>query len=100
MVTAKKQLIINRFIFHNHKFKTMDLILLDAVANAGGAIGAGLAAVGAGIGIGQIGKGALESIARQPEASNDIRANMILTAALVEGAALFAIIVGFLAMVL
>ena len=54
---------------------------------------------GAGIGIGQIGKGAVEAIARQPEASNDIRANMILTAAFVEGAALFAIIVGFLAMV-
>jgi F-type H+-transporting ATPase subunit c len=69
-------------------------------ANAGGAIGAGLAAIGAGIGIGQIGKGAVEAIARQPEASNDIRANMILTAALVEGAALFAIIVGFLAMVM
>lgn len=69
-------------------------------ANAGGAIGAGLAAMGAGIGIGQIGKGAVESIARQPEAMNDIRANMILAAALVEGAALFAIIVGFLAMVL
>jgi F-type H+-transporting ATPase subunit c len=69
-------------------------------ANAGGAIGAGLAAIGAGIGIGQIGKGAVESIARQPEAMNDIRANMILAAALVEGAALFAIIVGFLAMVL
>jgi F-type H+-transporting ATPase subunit c len=80
----------------------MDFTLLSDIANAnaGGAIGAGLAAVGAGIGIGQIGKGALESIARQPEASNDIRANMILTAALVEGAALFAIIVGFLAMVL
>ena len=78
----------------------MHVILLDALANAGGAVGAGLAAVGAGIGIGQIGKGALESIARQPEASNDIRANMILPAALVEGAALFAIIVGFLAMVL
>ena len=44
--------------------------------------------------------GAVESIARQPEAVNDIRANMILTAALIEGAALFAIIVGFLAMVL
>ena len=58
------------------------------------------AAIGAGIGIGQIGKGAVEAIARQPESSNDIRANMILTAALVEGAALFAIIVGFLAMVL
>ncbi|MFT3846705.1 MAG: ATP synthase F0 subunit C [Lacibacter sp.] len=96
----KKQRIINRFLIINYKFTIMHVILLDALANAGGAVGAGLAAVGAGIGIGQIGKGALESIARQPEASNDIRANMILTAALVEGAALFAIIVGFLAMVL
>ena len=63
----------------------------------GGAIGAGLAAIGAGIGIGQIGNGAVESIARQPEASNDIRANMILTAAFVEGVALFAVIAGLLA---
>jgi F-type H+-transporting ATPase subunit c len=78
----------------------MHVLLLAAMANAGGAIGAGLAAIGAGIGIGQIGKGAVEAIARQPEALNDIRANMILTAALVEGAALFGIIVGFLAMVL
>jgi len=78
----------------------MTVLLASPLGNAGGAIGAGLAAVGAGIGIGQIGKGAVEAIARQPEASNDIRANMILTAALVEGAALFAIIVGFLAMVL
>ena len=76
----------------------MNVILLDATANAGGAIGAGLAAIGAGIGIGQIGKGAVEAIARQPEASNDIRANMILTAALVEGVALFGVIVGILAM--
>jgi len=76
----------------------LSFILLDATANAGGAIGAGLGAVGAGIGIGQIGKGAVEAIARQPEASNDIRANMILTAALVEGVALFAVIVGILAM--
>ena len=76
----------------------LNVILLDATANAGGAIGAGLGAVGAGIGIGQIGKGAVEAIARQPEASNDIRANMILTAALVEGVALFAVIVGILAM--
>ena len=79
----------------------MDLlmVLLSDVANsnAGGAIGAGLGAMGAGLGIGQIGKGAVEAIARQPEALNDIRANMILTAALVEGAALFAIIVGLLA---
>jgi F-type H+-transporting ATPase subunit c len=80
---------------------SLSTILLDAAtAKAGGAIGAGLAAVGAGLGIGQIGKGAVESIARQPEAMNDIRANMILAAALVEGAALFGIIVGFLAMVL
>ncbi|MGN6265540.1 MAG: ATP synthase F0 subunit C [Ginsengibacter sp.] len=63
----------------------------------GGAIGAGLAAVGAGIGIGQIGKGAVEGIARQPEAANEIRANMILAAALVEGVALFAVIAGLLA---
>lgn len=70
------------------------------LAQAGGAIGAGIAAIGAGLGIGQIGKGAVESIARQPQVANDIRANMILTAALIEGAALFAIIVGFLAMVL
>jgi len=80
----------------------MDLltVLLSEVAwaNAGGAIGAGLAAVGAGIGIGQIGKGAVEAIARQPEAINDIRANMILTAAFVEGVALFAVIAGVLAM--
>ena len=69
-----------------------------ALSHLGGAIGAGLAAIGAGIGIGQIGKGALEAIARQPEASNDIRANMILTAAFVEGVALFAVIAGILAM--
>ena len=75
-------------------------VLLSTVpwANAGGAIGAGLAAIGAGIGIGQIGKGAVEAIVRQPEAMNDIRANMILTAALIEGVALFAVIAGILSM--
>jgi len=92
------------FFFTKYKVTIMDLMTVllagTPIGNAGGAIGAGLAAIGAGIGIGQIGKGAVEAIARQPEASNDIRANMILTAALVEGAALFAIIVGFLAMVL
>ena len=59
-------------------------------------LGAGLAAVGAGLGIGRIGGSALESIARQPEAINDIRSNMILTAALVEGAAFFAMVIGLL----
>jgi F-type H+-transporting ATPase subunit c len=57
-----------------------------------GAIGAGLAVIGAGIGIGMIGGKAVESIARQPEASGDIRGAMILMAALVEGAALIAMI--------
>jgi F-type H+-transporting ATPase subunit c len=62
-------------------------------AKMGAAIGAGLAAIGAGIGIGNIGKSALESIARQPEAVGDIRANMIVAAALIEGAVFFAIVV-------
>ena len=56
------------------------------------AIGAGLAVIGAGIGIGNVGAKAMEAIARQPEAVGDIRANMILMAALVEGAALIAIL--------
>ncbi len=60
------------------------------------AVGAGLAVIGGGIGIGLIGKGAVESIARQPEAKGPIGTNMILTAALVEGAALFAVVVGLL----
>jgi F-type H+-transporting ATPase subunit c len=60
------------------------------------ALGAGAAALGAGVGIGRIGGSALESIARQPEAINDIRSSMILAAALVEGAAFFAMVIGLL----
>lgn len=60
------------------------------------AIGAGLAVLGAGIGIGQIGGKAMEGIARQPEAAGEIRTAMIIAAALVEGAALFAIVVALL----
>ena len=56
----------------------------------------GIAAIGAGIGVGRIGGSALESIARQPEATGDIRANMIIAAALVEGVALFAVVVALL----
>ena len=59
----------------------------------GAGIGAGIATIGAGIGVGQIGKGAMESIARQPEAVADIRTNMIIAAALVEGVALLGEIV-------
>jgi len=61
------------------------------------AIGAGLAVVGGGLGIGLIGKGAVESIARQPEAAGTISTQMILAAALVEGATLFAVVVALLA---
>ncbi len=60
------------------------------------AIGMGLAVIGAGLGIGNIGAKAMEAIARQPEAMGDIRANMILMAAFVEGAALIAILLSFL----
>jgi F-type H+-transporting ATPase subunit c len=60
------------------------------------AIGAGLAVIGAGIGIGNIGAKAMESIARQPEAVNDIRSNMLIMAALIEGVALFAVVVALL----
>jgi len=60
------------------------------------AIGMGLAVIGAGIGVGNIGAKAMEAIARQPEAVGDIRSNMILMAALVEGAALIAIIFSYL----
>ncbi len=60
------------------------------------ALGAGLAALGAGLGIGSIGGKAVEAIARQPEATNEIRGAMILAAALVEGAAVIAIIISFL----
>ncbi len=62
------------------------------------AIGAGLAAIGAGLGIGKIGGSAMDAIARQPEASGDIRMSMIIAAGLVEGAALFAIVVCLLAL--
>ncbi|MBT3207764.1 MAG: ATP synthase F0 subunit C [Bacteroidetes bacterium] len=67
-----------------------------AIAKMGAGIGAGIAVVGAGIGIGKIGGSAMESIARQPEAVGDIRSNMIIAAALVEGVAFFAIVVCFL----
>lgn len=63
------------------------------VLGLGASFGAAIAAIGAGIGIGKIGAAAMEAIARQPEASGDIRSNMIVIAALVEGVALFAVIV-------
>ena len=71
-----------------------------ATAKLGAAIGAGIAAIGAGFGIGKIGGSAMEAIGRQPEASGDIRSNMIVAAALVEGVAFLAIIVAILALLM
>jgi F-type H+-transporting ATPase subunit c len=79
-------------------------ILLQATAMSAGigklgaTIGAGLAVIGAGIGIGRIGGSAMESMARQPSAAGDIRTSMLIIAALVEAASLFAIVVCFLAL--
>ncbi len=61
------------------------------------AIGMGIAVIGAGIGIGNVGAKAMEAISRQPEAVGDIRSNMILIAGLIEGAAIIAIVLSFLA---
>ncbi|MCD4769909.1 MAG: ATP synthase F0 subunit C [Bacteroidales bacterium] len=61
------------------------------------AVGAGLAVIGAGLGIGRIGGQAMEAIARQPEAASKIQTAMIISAALIEGAALFAIVVALIA---
>ncbi len=81
----------------------LSMILLQVAAGAslakiGAALGAGLAAVAAGIGIGRIGSSAMDAIARQPEQTGNIRTNMIVIAALIEGVALFAIIVCLLAL--
>ncbi len=62
----------------------------------GAGLAAGLAAVGAGLGIGQIGGGASQGIARQPEAADKIRAAGIIFAALIEGVALFGLVIGLL----
>ncbi|MFC2758752.1 ATP synthase F0 subunit C [Hallella multisaccharivorax] len=75
-------------------------LLLQAAAaglgKLGVGLGVGLAAIGAGIGIGRIGGQAMDAMARQPEVINKIFTNMIVAAALVEGVALFAVVVAFL----
>ena len=71
----------------------LGILAAEALVGLGASIGAAIAAIGAGIGIGKIGGAAMEAIARQPESAGDIRSNMIVIAALVEGVALFAVIV-------
>jgi F-type H+-transporting ATPase subunit c len=76
--------------------QTVPLISDKGIAVGGAAIGMGLAVIGAGRGIGQIGGQAVEGIARQPEAAGRISTNMLIAAALVEGVAFAAIVLGFL----
>jgi F-type H+-transporting ATPase subunit c len=77
----------------------LSLLLADiAIAKFGAAVGAGLAAIGAGIGIGRIGGQAMDAMARQPEKMGDLRSSMIIAAALVEGVAFFAVIIALLAL--
>ncbi|MDY4409839.1 MAG: ATP synthase F0 subunit C [Prevotella sp.] len=75
-------------------------LLLQAAAaglgKLGAGVGAGLAAIGAGIGIGRIGGNAMDAMARQPEVISKIFTNMIVAAALIEGVALFAVVVAML----
>jgi len=71
-----------------------------AGAAVGGAIGVGLIVIGAGLGIGRIGGSAVESIARQPEAADRIQPAMLLTAAFIEGVALFSVVVALLGIIL
>ena len=83
----------------------LSTVLLQALAGAsigklGAAIGAGVAAIGAGIGIGKIGSSAMEGIARQPEMAGNIRTSMLIIAALIEGVALFAVIVCMLVLLM
>ena len=71
----------------------LQVVAADVLGKAGIALSAAIAALAAGYGIGKIGSAATESIARQPEAGGSIRSSMIIVAAMIEGAALFAIIV-------
>ena len=72
------------------------LLAIEGVAKLGAAVGAGLAAIGAGLGIGKIGGSAMDAMARQPEVMNKLFTNMIVAAALIEGVALFAAVIAFL----
>jgi len=89
----------NLVVTFNTNNMTLLAIILQVAANLipiakmGAGLGAGIAVIGAGLGIGKIGGSALVSIARQPEAVGDIRSNMIIAAALVEGVAFAAIVV-------
>lgn len=68
----------------------------DGLSNIGKGVGAGITILGAGLGLGFIGAKMTESMARQPEMANDLRIAAIIMAALLEGVALFALLICFL----
>jgi F-type H+-transporting ATPase subunit c len=72
---------------------TMMLFLDASLALLGAGMGAGVVTLGAAFGIGKIGSAAMEAIARQPEASNKVQTAMIIAAALIEGVALFGVLI-------
>ncbi|SDB62231.1 ATP synthase F0 subcomplex C subunit [Flavobacteriaceae bacterium MAR_2010_188] len=80
----------------------MSLALLQEAVTIGygpmAAIGAGLAAIGGGIGVGRIGASAMEAMARQPEMQGKLQGSAIVLVAFIEAIALFAVVVSFLAM--
>jgi len=69
------------------------IFILDTLYLAGAGLGAGLVVLGAALGIGKIGSSAMEAIARQPESSDKVQTAMIIASALIEGVALFAVLV-------
>jgi len=90
--TSRKSKYKHLLIIKNLKIMISALFLAaEGLAQLGCGIGAGIATIGAGMGIGKIGGSAMDAIARQPEATGKIQTNMILTSAFVEGCALFAI---------
>ena len=74
----------------------LQAVMGASLAKVGAAFSASVAVIGASWGISRIGSTALESMARQPEAAGDIRSGMVLAAALIEGVAMFAVVVCFL----
>ena len=81
------------------EIKMEELKTISDLAQLGGGVAIGFGAIGAGLGIGKIGASAMESMARQPEMAGNIRTNMLIIAALIEGVAMFAVIVCFIAVV-
>ena len=68
------------------------------LGTVGAALGAAIAVIGAALGIGKIGSAAMEAIGRQPEAAGKVRTSMIIVPALIEGVALFAVAICFMAL--